>query len=294
MIPIVAEGSVFFDGFDLVPRLSHPEGVAVHVDGSVWCGSETGELFRINPDGSRAEVVADLGGFLLGIAFDNQGNIYVCHQQRKTVLRLDPGGDNPVELYTPGQGPALPNYPVVDVARNRLYVSDSHRDPDGKVAIWVIDLKDGGAKPWSQYPFSFANGMALSPDATSLFVVATWDRAIFQVAIDPSGEPGEVTVFADNLPGLPDGVALTQDGQVVVSCYEPSQILVIEDNREARILIHDETAHLMCHPTNIAFRGSELFTANLGRWHISHVVTDLNGPLSSFPRDLVPGKGKSQ
>jgi len=34
-------------------------------------------------------------------------------------------------------------------------------------------------------------------------------------------------------------------------------------------VLADPTAHLLCHPTNLAFRGSELFTSNLGRWHIT-------------------------
>ena len=38
---------VFFDGIFTEPRVAHPEGVAVHADGSVWCGTEWGDLLRI-------------------------------------------------------------------------------------------------------------------------------------------------------------------------------------------------------------------------------------------------------
>jgi gluconolactonase len=31
---------------------------------------------------------------------------------------------------------------------------------------------------------------------------------------------------------------------------------------------------VICHPTNIAFDGSTLYAANLGRWHITHIATD--------------------
>ena len=41
---------VFFDGIFTEPRLAHPEGVAVHRDGSIWCGTERGELIRIEAD----------------------------------------------------------------------------------------------------------------------------------------------------------------------------------------------------------------------------------------------------
>ena len=38
-------------------------------------------------------------------------------------------------------------------------------------------------------------------------------------------------------------------------------------------LIRDEEAHLLCHPTNLAFRDNVLFTANLGRRHITAIQT---------------------
>ena len=40
-----------------------------------------------------------------------------------------------------------------------------------------------------------------------------------------------------------------------------------------------ETAEIyrMCHPTNCAFRGEELFTSNLGRWHITRIEARSEG-----------------
>ena len=37
------------------------------------------------------------------------------------------------------------------------------------------------------------------------------------------------------------------------------------------MLIRDDDAILLAHPTNIAFRGSTAFCANLGRWHITAI-----------------------
>ena len=42
-------------------------------------------------------------------------------------------------------------------------------------------------------------------------------------------------------------------------------------------LIRDEEAHLFCHLTNAAFRDNVLFTANLGRWHITAIQTAAQG-----------------
>ena len=57
--------SVFFDGTLSDPQLDHPEGLAVHRDGSVWCGGERGQVFRVDADGTGVEEVVSTGGFCL-------------------------------------------------------------------------------------------------------------------------------------------------------------------------------------------------------------------------------------
>jgi gluconolactonase len=42
-------------------------------------------------------------------------------------------------------------------------------------------------------------------------------------------------------------------------------------------LIDDPEAHMLCHPTNGAFRGRDFFTSNLGRWHITRTPVDAEG-----------------
>ena len=83
---------------------------------------------------------------------------------------------------------------------------------------------------------------------------------------------------------LPDGLAFDADGRLYVACYEPSQILRIELDGTVSVLLHDEQAHLLCHPTNVAFRGTELIAANLGRWHLTGIDAGVAGaPLPPAP-----------
>ena len=72
-IPL-ARATVFYDGVVNEPRVNHPEGVAVHPDGSVWCGTGTGDILCIEADGKSAEIVATTKGFVLGLDFDPAGN----------------------------------------------------------------------------------------------------------------------------------------------------------------------------------------------------------------------------
>lgn len=65
-----------------------------------------------------------------------------------------------------------------------------------------------------------------------------------------------------------------------MGCYEPSQILRIGPDGTVERVAHDPTAHLLCHPTNLAFRPDGLMiAANLGRWHLTALeVTPWHSP----------------
>jgi gluconolactonase len=43
------------------------------------------------------------------------------------------------------------------------------------------------------------------------------------------------------------------------------------------VLFREWSAHLLAHPTNLAFRGTTMFAANLGRWHLSRLEVGAEG-----------------
>ncbi len=269
---------VFFDGTLGEPRLRHPEGVAVDRDGNVWCGGDEGEIYRIGADGSTMEVVATTGGFTLGLAFDPQGRLYICDLKHAAVFRLDPTGR--LERFADRGGSAnlrIPNFPVVDVDRNCLYVSDSHHFSDPGPGVWRFDLASGQGELWYALPMTFANGMALAPGGDALYVVETFARRVVRIPILPDGAAGAAVPVVQGIERLPDGLAFDVEGNLYVSCYEPSRIYRLGPDGRFGLLIDDPEAHTLCHPTNIAFRGTDLFTANLGRWHITRIPVGIPG-----------------
>jgi sugar lactone lactonase YvrE len=269
----LSRAAVFFDGQYSTPRIHHPEGVAVAPDGSVWCGNADGDVLRIAPDGSGVEKVASTEGFVLGLAFDGPDTLYVCEQRNAAVLRVDIPTGRLTRLETEG-AIRIPNYPVVDPARRVLYVSDSIGFGEQGPGVWRFDLASGRGRLWCRDPMDFANGMALSPAGDALFVVETFGRRVSRISIGADGEAAGRTSAATDLPGLPDGIAVDGQGVLHVSCYEPSRVLRITAEGKAVVLIEDPHATLLCHPTNIAFDGSVLYAANLGRWHITRIETD--------------------
>lgn len=268
----LSRAAVFFDGQYSEPRIHHPEGVAVGPDGAVWCGNAEGDILRIEPDGSRVEKIASTGGFSLGLAFDGDGHLFVCDQRSAAVWRLDLA-TRALARFTP-PGIRIPNYPVVDAARNCLYVSDSFGAGKEGPGVWRYDLTTGSGYLWWAEPMNFANGMAMAHDNSALFVIETFDRKVSRIAVGPDGSPAGRADYATHLPGLPDGLAFDDAGNLYVSCYEPSRILKVDPSGKVDIYIEDVTAHVLCHPTNIAFDGATLYATNLGRWHITKVATD--------------------
>ncbi len=262
---------VFYDGVD------HAEGVAVHPDGSVWCGGEAGQVYRIAPDGSSMELMAQSsGGFTLALAFGPDGLLYYVDIAQRAILRLDPAGGEPETLIAEsidGHDLRVPNAIAFDGAGN-LYLTESWSATEAGPGVYRIE-PGGRGELWSSGPFLFANGIAVAPDDSAVYVAETWSRRVTRVPILPDGSAGGPELYSE-LPGtLPDGLGFGPDGLLYVACYQPSQVMRIDDGGEPAVLVRDDDAMVLAHPTNIAFRGQTAFLANLGRWHITEI--DLQG-----------------
>jgi sugar lactone lactonase YvrE len=268
----MSAAKVFFNGIFTDPRVAHPECVAVHADGSIWCGNEIGELLRIAADGSQVGRMGSTQGFLLGIAFDSSGNCYACDLKHSAVFKWDPVSGGMRRFAA--SGIRVPNFPVVDEARGALFVSDSV-GPQPAPGIFRYDLSTGEGGLWCHDETVFANGMAMAPDGQGLYVVESEAPCVSYVPIEADGSAGRKRVVIDGVRNVPDGLAFAADGSLFISCYEPSRIYRWRENSGLQVLIEDSAATVIAHPTNIAFKGNRLYTANLGRWHITEI--DLTG-----------------
>ncbi|MER8947516.1 SMP-30/gluconolactonase/LRE family protein [Mesorhizobium sp. M0959] len=259
---------VFFNGIFTSPRVAHPEGVAIHRDGSIWCGTETGDLLRLAADGGSVERMGGTDGFLLGIAFDSAGNCFACDLRHAAIFRWDAATAGMQRFASAGI--RVPNYPIVDETRGWLYVSDSVGE-DNRSGIFRYDLKTGEGGLWCSETMAFANGMAMAPDGNGLYVVESHAACVSYVPIRADGTAGPRQLVVDGVNNVSDGVALAPDGSLFISCYEPSRIYRWRKDSGLEVLIEDPAATTLAHPTNIAFKGDKLYTANLGRWHITEI-----------------------
>jgi gluconolactonase len=272
-----SRGSVFFDGTLTDPQLDHPEGLAVAADGSIWCGGERGQIFRVDPDGTAVQEVASTGGFCLGMAFGRDGDLFVCDLKHAAVFRVEPRTGK-VDRFADGAGGRrlrIPNFPAFD-AQGRLYVSDSHQFDRPGPGVFRFD-PDGRGELWYGRDCRFANGLALGPDGRHLYVAETFANRVFRIPIGDDGSAGERQEVAATPGAWPDGLAFDAAGNLYVGCYEPSQVLRVDPEGRVEVLFREWSAHLLAHPTNLAFRGTTMFTANLGRWHLTRLEVGAEG-----------------
>lgn len=265
--------------------LDHPEAVCWGRDGYLYAGGEAGQIYRVHPDTGDHSIIANTGGFILGLAFDGNGTLYACDNGNDCVQKITPDGR--VTVYSrgaPGRPMSVPNYPAFDAAGN-LYVSDSggHHEYNG----CLFRIKPGGeTEVLSTEINQFPNGLAISPDGEWLYIVLSNLSKVVRVRLHDDGRIGEVQRVMDLPQTIPDGLAFDSAGNLYVSCYTPDRIYRLHPNTMIHVLIDDWESTTIATPTNIAFGGDDmqtLFIASLSRWHLTKAQMPVAGSTLFYP-----------
>jgi gluconolactonase len=260
----------------LVDGLDHPEGVAYDPRADVvWAGGEDGQLYRVDLRNRAFEEHARAPGFVLGVAVDGRGRVAVCCEGAQSLCVLDDG-----HVRTLHDGLRKPNYAAF-APDGTLYFSDSGawERNDGRVFRLSTDNE---LSLFSTALPHFPNGCAVTADGKYLWMVESYVPTVnrFDLA---TGEVEEMTRLDGT---VPDGIAFTADGGVLVSCYRPDRIVHIGREGTVDIVVEDPQGTILAAPTNIAFVGEKLdrlVSANLGRWHLTLLDLGLRGLPLHYP-----------
>lgn len=267
---------VFADGLD------HPEGMAFDSDGTLWAGGELGQVYRINPRGKATEAFA-LGGFNLGLTFSPQQDLFVCNLKKHCLVQVSRRGKVLNTWDRAGRRKfKTPNFSVFDSEGN-LYFTDSGEwlQNDGYVYV----LRSKGRIEEFAGPFAFPNGLSLSSDERTLFVVQTTADDVLAVPILPHGTAGTPKVYAHRLHRVPDGCAFDASGNLYVTCYASDNVYKITPDRKVSLFAYDPFGTMLARPTNAVFDGNGyIYFANLGRWHICRAPVKVAGQLLANQR----------
>jgi gluconolactonase len=245
----------------------------MNAEGQVWCGGETGQVYRISADGKKVETVAEVGGFCLGFAFSPGGELFFCNHKIPAILRL-----NPHTLrwkvfsgQVAGKKIRVPNHLVFD-RKGNLYVSDSGDWGKKTGLIYRFDAKGRGVI-WYQ-GLAYANGVALDAEQKNLYVVQTCADNVLKIPIGTDDQRKAGRIYAKGLSYAPDGLVFDKKQRLYVCCYGNSRIYRISPNGGKHILIEDRQGILLNRPTNMIYRqnpAEELLVSNLGGYHLSAV-----------------------
>lgn len=254
----------------LVDGLDHPECVAWDpASGHLWAGGEDGQLYRVDLEARTWQEAHRAPGFVLGLAVDGRGRLAICCKGGRSLCALADG-----VVRTLHDGLTLPNYPAF-APDGTLYFSDSGHwgAADGRVYRLGVD---GDLQLFSDRLPHFPNGCAVTPDARHLWMVESFEPTVNRFDLST----GALEQVARLEGTVPDGIAFTDDGGVVVSCYRPDRIVHIARDGTVEVLAEDPKGTMLSAPTNVVFVGvarDRLVAANLGRWHLSVLDVGLRG-----------------
>ena len=258
------------------------EGIAVANDGRIFLGAEDGWIYVISPNGEVSQF-AKTPGRPLGIAIDKPGNLFVCDWDAHGVYKVTTSGG--VSLFADSDGThkiQFPNFCVFDDQGN-LYVSDtgtSRRNaqiynPDGK----IFRISPAGQCELFADGLYQANGLAMRRGESALYVIQTAIDNVLRLEIKPDGNPGNVRAYASNLDGSPDGMAFTEEGDLLVVTGLHEIIYRVRPNGMTDIFLEDKKAEKLIAPANPAFGGK-----NLDDLYITNLMGNSVSRIKGVPR----------
>jgi sugar lactone lactonase YvrE len=227
-------------------REEGPEHIAIGPDGKLYTTVLSGNILRMNPDGSAQEVFANTGGRVLGFDFDSTGNL-IAADAMKGLLSISPSRQITV-LSNQVDGQPIRYADGVVVARSgTMYFTDastrfSPADWGGTFEASVLDILEQAATgrvlaydPATKATrvvargLAFANGVALNADEKSLFVAETGKYRIWKIDVNArnldagasAGTNPQAAVLLDNLPGYPDNLMRGIDGKIWAGLVKP-------------------------------------------------------------------------
>ncbi|WP_316016038.1 SMP-30/gluconolactonase/LRE family protein [Roseobacter sp. HKCCA0434] len=207
-----------------------PEDIAVDADGTAWVTSEESGLWRLAD--RQIERVGRLGGRPLGLEFGADGGLYIADSYLGLLRWTEEGGSEVLADEYDGHPIRYANQ-VAPADDGSVYfsVSTTRHDPEalgGTLPSSVIDLWEhrttGHVLRWREGAldqvargFSFANGIALTPEEDALLIAETGSYRIWRLDL----ASGERRVIVDALPGFPDNIQAQGDGTYWVGLVSP-------------------------------------------------------------------------
>ena len=258
----------------VVDNLDHCEGVAYDpTRHCLWGGGEQGQLYRIPLDGSAVEQVATAESWILALVVDGLGRVVFCTAGDVASISVW-DGERVSRVCDESDGLVLPNSLAFGDDAT-LYITDSGHfgEDDGRVLALSPDCE---LSVLSKNIRRFPNGCAVSGDGEHLYVVESFAPGVTSIHLS-SGAEEVVATITDT---VPDGIAVTSTGQLVVTSYRPDRVYLVDRSGSTELIAQDPWGAWLNAPTNACFAGNDLdrlIVTSFGRWHMTEIDSGLSG-----------------
>jgi sugar lactone lactonase YvrE len=174
------------------------------------------EVIAVDLEGKREVIVrVHFPSFPMCIDFLPNGHLLVVSARARQLLRMEPGGSLVTYADLTGLSDHGFNDIVVD-GRGNAYVNNVGFDfPGGDFAPGTIALvtPDGSTRQVAD-GVAFPNGMAVTPDNSTLIVAESYGKKLTAFDIAADGSLSNQRVWADLDGGIPDGICLDAENAV--------------------------------------------------------------------------------
>jgi len=198
----------------LLTGLAFGESPRWHEDRLWLSDMGTHEVVAVDLDGN-SEVIAHVPGMPMGTGWLPDGQMLIVSARDGRLLRRAPDGS----LVTHADLTSLADHPWSDMVvdgRGNAYVGNIGFDfPVGEFATGTLALvsPDGSARRVAA-GLSFPNGVAVTPDNTTLILAESYASRLTAFDIAADGSLSGQRMWADLGRGVPDGICLDAEGAV--------------------------------------------------------------------------------
>jgi sugar lactone lactonase YvrE len=183
-------------------------------EGRLWFSDwGAGDLIAVDLTGN-SEVIAHVRSFPFSIDWLPDGRLLIVHSRDRLLLRREPDGSLVKHADLGRLAPGSWNEIVVD-GRGNAYVNgtgfDLMKGEEFAPGVVVLVTPDGSARRVAE-GVAFPNGMAITPDSSTLIVAESYASQLTAFDIAEDGGLSNRRVWAGVGEDHPDGVCLDAEG----------------------------------------------------------------------------------
>lgn len=219
----------------LLDGLRFPEGPRWHEQKLWFSDMFAHQVFRLGFDG-ESEVIAEFDDQPSGLGFLPDGSLLVVLMSGKQIIRVENGQHYLYADLSDVPGDYLND--MVVASQGRAYVDSSHRrrlhpggfpdvpDTEDRGDCLVIVETDGSHRIGAKGVVG-PNGLAITPDGSSLIVAETRAGRLTSFLIDKDGSLFGRKLYATTGQARPDGICLDNQGALWIGSPFTSEFLRI-------------------------------------------------------------------